>query len=119
TYGHKQGDIILKEAAQLMNQRLRKIDSLCRYGGDEFTIILPETNLEGAQQKSLSLQEQVKTSRFTNLIDRKKTFHLSISAGVASISDDITTPEELLLKADKMLYRAKKKIRVNPDVYRN
>jgi len=109
TYGHRQGDIILQEVAQLLQQNSRKIDSVCRYGGDEFATILPETTLEGAYLKANNISQQIQQRHFTNLTDHKKSFKLKVSVGVSVLSDDIKTADDMVVAADKLLFRAKDK----------
>jgi diguanylate cyclase (GGDEF)-like protein/PAS domain S-box-containing protein len=109
TYGHRQGDRILQEVAHLLQQNSRKIDSVCRYGGDEFSIILPETTLEGAYLKANNISEQIKNYHFTNLAHHKKPFKLKVSIGVSILSDDIKTADDMVIAADKLLFKAKDK----------
>jgi len=110
TAGHKQGDIILNEIAQLLFRNSRQVDATCRYGGDEFAIIMPETNLRGAITKATLLHEKIKSHRFTNLQNRKKPFYVSASFGVSTISEkhQVLSEEALLRTADQALYQAKR-----------
>ncbi|MFH1230377.1 MAG: sensor domain-containing diguanylate cyclase [Planctomycetota bacterium] len=109
TYGHRQGDRILQEVAHLLQQHSRKIDSVCRYGGDEFAIILPETTLEGAYLKANNISQQIQNYRFTNLTNHKKPFKLKVSIGISILSNDIKTADNMVVAADKLLFRAKDK----------
>lgn len=103
-YGHQCGDYVLQNVASRINSIIRNVDSLGRYGGEEFCCILPETNLES----SLLLAE-----RFRLVISEEKftyeefTLDVTISLGVSEIREDIKTHEELLKKADDALYKAK------------
>lgn len=107
-HGHQQGDIILREVAQLVNANSRKIDIVCRYGGDEFAIIMPETGLDGARAKADKLQSAVETTRFTNLADPALPFRVTISAGVSTIASETNTSDELISVADNNLFAHKK-----------
>lgn len=103
TYGHVAGDQLLKTIAERFINNLRKMDIFGRYGGDEFVILLPETNIDQAHQaaerfhKAVTL-DSVETSR--GMIP------IQISIGVASLnnSEDM---EKLLIKTDQALYKAK------------
>lgn len=109
TAGHQQGDIVLKEAAQLLLHSSRRADAVCRYGGDEFAIILPETNIKGALTKANSLYHKIKSYRFTNLKNRRKPLFLTASFGISALSKKyrILSEDDLLNSADQALYKAK------------
>ncbi|MDI6732508.1 MAG: sensor domain-containing diguanylate cyclase [Planctomycetota bacterium] len=107
TYGHKQGDSILKELSGILQRYSRKADSVCRYGGDEFAIILPETSLEGAQNKARNIISRVEDYRFTNLTNPKDHFKIRISIGISTVSDSFKTPDEMVISADKSLFKSK------------
>jgi diguanylate cyclase (GGDEF)-like protein/PAS domain S-box-containing protein len=109
TCGHKQGDIILQEVTALLQRNSRKIDSVCRYGGDEFAVILPETDWKGATLKARNISTNVQNERFTNLADHKKPFRIGISIGISVLSDSIKTADDMVIEADKLLFKAKKR----------
>ncbi|MBI5778284.1 MAG: diguanylate cyclase [Planctomycetes bacterium] len=115
TYGHKQGDIILKEVAALLQRNSRKIDSVCRYGGDEFATILPETDWKGASLKARNISHQVQIYRFTNITKPNTPFRIEISIGISVLSDSINTADDMVIEADKLLFKAKKR---NPHALR-
>ncbi|MFH1227033.1 MAG: sensor domain-containing diguanylate cyclase [Planctomycetota bacterium] len=106
-HGHKQGDVVLREFASLLGLHSRKIDIVCRYGGDEFAIILPETSLEGALQKAETLKGNVREYAFTNLKDKRKPFHIKVSVGVSAITKRLTTADQLVLVSDNDLFAHK------------
>ena len=93
-YGHLAGDSLLKEAAEIFKHSIRNSDILARFGGDEFILILQDTNLDGA----LIVGERIRKA-----IEKK----CPVSIGVASLEPN-NSLEELINKADKALYRAKK-----------
>jgi len=115
TYGHKQGDIILREVAALLQRNSRKIDSVCRYGGDEFAVILPETDWKGASLKARNISTHVQTYRFTNITNPKNPFRIAISIGISVLSDAINTADDMIIESDKLLFKAKKR---NPHAIR-
>lgn len=102
--GHAAGDRTLARlSAQLMSE-LRQVDTLARYGGDEFVAMLPETNLERSQQVAERLRISVERSLFT---EPEQPFHLTVSVGVATLTYPDETLEGLIERADQALYAAK------------
>lgn len=103
-YGHLYGDAVLREVAKLLNQEIREIDIVCRYGGEEFAIMLPETSKSQAKLAAERLRQSISQDRFQAYGEAAT---LTISIGVASLPDDATSAQELLDKADEALFRAK------------
>ena len=106
THGHPAGDRVLSEIGKLLLRWARETDLPCRYGGEEFAVVLPETNLEGARIACERLRRMVAEHGFEY---EDLTLKVTISIGIAFY--DNTTKEtvsELINKADKALYRAKK-----------
>ncbi len=106
TQGHLRGDEALRMVAQTIVKNIRKSDTLARYGGDEFVMILPE--LDKVQSKALAekLCEVIRNTK----VPRKRTarrINLTVSLGIATFPFDGRNEEELLHKADEALYRAK------------
>lgn len=99
TYGHLQGDVVLKTVAQLFSAQLRASDTIARFGGDEFVVILPETNRHNAVAISKRLAQVMSTQTFGNI-------GLNVSIGVSSFRPGLT-PEQLLEEADQDMYRRK------------
>ncbi len=100
-HGHNMGDRVLKFIADTAKQSIRKIDIPCRYGGEEFLIILPETGFECA----MMVAERVRTAIEAGSVDDKR---VTISIGVATYPWIIAnTPQQLIEAADKALYEAK------------
>ncbi|MGM0567648.1 MAG: diguanylate cyclase [Elusimicrobiota bacterium] len=102
-YGHPEGDRVLKIAASMLKKNIRETDTLARYGGDEFVILLPETGKEGA----LTLAERIRRA-FKNSVCAGKS-KVQISLGVCSYPADGVYAEDLIKKADAALYKAKNK----------
>ena len=104
THGHLVGDVILKETAQILKASLREIDLLCRYGGEEFSIVLPDTDREGALQVAERIRLAVEEYDFRAYEELLK---ITISVGVAIFPDNANSVQELIDCADSALYRAK------------
>lgn len=105
--GHPAGDLALKQVAHLLERNLRKADVICRFGGEEFTILLPEIDLMQAQWVGEKLRKALLNLPFPGeeVLPEK---HLTISVGAASFPECSQKAEELLGMADKALYRAKR-----------
>ncbi len=104
TFGHVTGDLALKAVAQFIQENIRESDVLGRYGGDEFSLLLPETDLPKALEIAERLRQSVEANEFrTNNV----TLKITISIGVASTNDQVTDLAQLLLSADMALYDAK------------
>ncbi len=101
--GHLQGDRVLKAVGDAIASSLRGADMAARYGGDEFTAILPETQVEGAMRVAERVRKKVET-----LGDSLGVSPLSLSIGVAVFPLDGITAEELVRRADWAMYQAKK-----------
>ena len=104
-YGHATGDMVLKEVARVFEGKIRSGDLVCRYGGEEFAIILPDVTAEGAYQTAERIRAAIAEMRITSGFAVHS--DLSLSIGVALFPQDADTSAELLKKADAALYRAK------------
>lgn len=105
-YGHPQGDALLKQLGGVIKSVTRPMDTVCRYGGDEFTITMPETNRISAVVVAERIRQAVEEYEFvlgSNIV------HITVSGGVAAFPEDATTKKELLEKADQAMYEAKHK----------
>ena len=105
TYGHPQGDMILRELARLLREGSRTSDIVARYGGEEFALILPETDRVKAQKMGHRLREHVERHAFPGE-ERMPRGTLTISVGVATHTL-AGTKEALVKSADGALYSAK------------
>lgn len=101
-FGHLLGDEVLRQVSSLFHQQLRKIDVVCRYGGEEFAIVLTQTNALHALRVAEKLARIVESWQFPG-VPRTVT----VSAGVAAYPDHGTTRDELVGAADTSLYAAK------------
>ena len=103
TYGHKAGDIVLRTVAEKCISKVRGSDFFCRYGGEEFALILPETDLSAAITVAESLRESIEACAFQY---GDKTVAITISCGLAEFKgkDNLDT---IFKRADKALYEAK------------
>lgn len=101
-FGHLLGDEILRSVASILKQQLRKMDMVCRYGGDEFAILVPETTGENAMRVAEKLRRQIETHPFPG-VPRPVT----ISCGVADCPTHGLTRDEVVAAADNALYTAK------------
>ena len=101
TRGHLFGDEVLRKLGEELKESCREEDIICRYGGEEFVVVLPETNSGGAQQFADRFRDKLKGIPF--FADNQVTF----SGGVCTFPYDGDTPEELLRNADQALYAAK------------
>ena len=105
-HGHLCGDHILKEVSSKISSLARNLDSLFRFGGEEFCCLLPETNLESAM--TVAERFRVAIMEQEHYFDGK-TIKVSISIGVVEMTKDMETPDVLLNKVDAALYQAKNK----------
>ncbi len=109
SYGHNIGDIILKEVALAIRTSLRRHESVYRYGGEEFVIMLPETNKIQAEAFVNRMSSLIKSRiyEFPNLLTGAlEKFNITISAGIA-VYDGIESYSELTARADAAMYQAK------------
>jgi diguanylate cyclase (GGDEF)-like protein len=101
-FGHLLGDEVLRQVSTLFHQQLRKIDVVCRYGGEEFAILLTQTSAQHALGVADKLRRQVETWHFPGL---PRT--VTLSAGVAAFPDHGNSRDDLIRAADRGLYAAK------------
>ena len=105
TYGHQAGDAVLRQVAQTLKKNSRTTDFVCRYGGEEMSIILPNTKADEALLLANRICAAVAEKPFH--ITPVDTADVTISLGVATFPDNAQTPQDLIEWADKGLYYAK------------
>ncbi len=105
-YGHPAGDAVLREVARAMNTSKREVDRVYRYGGEEFAVLLPETDLAEALEVAEKLRRIVADAR-VEVEGEPEPLRTTVSMGVASFSDDSMSPGQLVSAADEALYSAK------------
>jgi diguanylate cyclase (GGDEF)-like protein/PAS domain S-box-containing protein len=105
TFGHDAGDLVLQALADLFRNFFRATDICCRYGGEEFAIILPESTSQDAAIRADALRSEVKSLRLQ--YKKQSLGQLTLSAGVAAFPEHGSTSEELLKTADQCLYESK------------
>ncbi|MEM1378571.1 MAG: PleD family two-component system response regulator [Pseudomonadota bacterium] len=106
TYGHEGGDDVLREFARRLRGSVRGIDLACRYGGEEFVIVMPDTSAVLANEVAERLREEVAEAPFK--LSDGRAIDLTTSIGVATLGgSDAGDPAKLLRKADHALYAAK------------
>lgn len=105
THGHQTGDTVLQQFAQCIEDNTRNTDICCRYGGEEFTVILPETDLDVAMVLAEKLRNHVEERVFIG--SGGESLHVTTSIGVAECGPDIDEPGALVKVADDALYQAK------------
>ena len=109
TKGHKDGDALLAWVGQAVRESLRDVDFGCRYGGDEFCLIMPRTSPK---------QAQVVYDRFLKAYDAGTSHDVTFSAGLAQLGpDEYPHPDTLIKSADEAMYKAKAKAKAKPGHY--
>lgn len=106
TYGHNGGDAALKKISETLKVKTRQSDFQTRYGGEEFVLILPETDQDNAQQVATKILDEIRSSTFTS---DGRDFNLTVSIGISSLSiREYLEWNEMLHDADQALYSAKR-----------
>jgi len=106
TYGHAVGDDVLRQLGNLLKSNVRGSDIACRYGGEEFVLLLPEAAREVTCQRAETLRAGAKSLTVSH--QGRPIEPITISIGVAAFPADGATPAALLKSADDALYRAKR-----------
>jgi diguanylate cyclase (GGDEF)-like protein len=104
-YGHLVGDVILREVSTVIKDSVRQIDFVGRYGGEELSLVLPETDKEQAYFIAERIRESVETKKIRAYDEEVR---VTVSIGIASFPDDSKSAGSLIEKADLALYSAKK-----------
>lgn len=106
TYGHDAGDAVLRETASFLVRSIRAEDFVCRYGGEEFVVILPTADLRAAEARAQRIQAKLRDLAIMH--DGRSLGLITASIGVAALPVHGTSERELLQAADAALYRAKR-----------
>jgi len=106
TYGHDAGDAVLRETAMFLSKGIRAEDFVCRFGGEEFVVILPTADMEASRARAERLR--LKMRELTVMHLGKSLGMVTISVGVASFPQHGMSPKELMASADAALYEAKR-----------
>ena len=111
TYGHLVGSKLLQEIGFKVKSQLRLIDYAFRYGGDEFVILLPQTEKNSALVVAKRLQEMMRRSQY--LTDDGLNLSVRCSMGLATYPEDAKSSHEIIRQADEMMYMVKNSSRDN------
>jgi len=102
TYGHSRGDQVLRALGRLLKEHFRDVDHPCRFGGEEFAVVLPGTGLAAAMETAERLRRRIESSNFSGL-------PITMSIGVSALPEiKVNDAESLLVAADRALYEAKR-----------
>jgi two-component system cell cycle response regulator len=107
THGHDAGDDVLREFAIRIRKSIRNIDLACRYGGEEFVLVMPETDMAVATMVAERLRRRIATEPFA-IQQGARSLEVTISIGIAAIGEPTDTAAAILKRADEALYRAKR-----------
>ena len=105
TYGHRSGDMILSSLSKRLMNRVRATDSVCRYGGEEMTIILSETDIQTAKVIAEDIRSLIEKEPFE--IEDGEPINITVSIGVSTYSEEVKEASALVSGADTALYEAK------------
>jgi diguanylate cyclase (GGDEF)-like protein len=104
-FGHLAGDHVLKRVARAFGDRIRREEIVGRYGGDEFLVVIPESNLKDIVQFAEIIKSRIETQDIE--FDNER-IHVTVSVGIAVLAEGMERYEDLLARADKRLYDAKR-----------
>ncbi len=105
THGHQTGDAVLRQVAELIGGTMRSVDIVCRYGGEEMAVIMPETELNEAGVAAQKLCDRIRQHPFAG--SGGKSLSVTCSIGVAAFRENDPGPDAIVQAADKALYAAK------------
>jgi two-component system cell cycle response regulator len=106
THGHDTGDAVLQQFGRRLKQNIRGLDMACRHGGEEFVLVLPDTDQAIAYRVAERLRKIMASAPF-DMGDKPGTLNITVSVGVASLEHHDDSPETILKRADQALYKAK------------
>lgn len=106
SYGHDVGDAVLREFATRLKRNIRGVDLACRFGGEEFVVLMPDTDIVQAELVAERVRQSISERVFE--VNAGRPLAVTVSAGVTLNESDADTPETLIKRADVALYRAKR-----------
>ena len=109
SYGHAAGDAVLRQLANILQNSFRETDLICRYGGEEFAVIMLQTDIHEAFRILDNIRKDIAAERFYLPVESFQPVQsqVTVSIGAAGMNEKITNEDELLDSSDKMLYKAK------------
>ncbi len=107
TYGHLQGDRVLESIGELVVGCFRDLDTVCRYGGEEICVIMPETVGPAARSKAEQVRRKIAELEVPMIEQPGKSLRITVSTGIACVTKSTATEEQLLREADRALYHCK------------
>lgn len=115
SYGHPAGDAVIQRAAELIRQSMRDADIAGRYGGEEFVVLLPDTDSEGAVTFAERLRQSIEAHE---VIHEGRSIHFTVSLGIADLSQPTSGYAQLIERADSAMYMSKSAGRNQVSLYR-
>ena len=106
THGHDAGDAVLREFSARLKRNIRGVDLACRFGGEEFVVLMPDTDMKQAEMVAERVRQAIAERSFD--IGLPRPLSLTVSVGVSLNESDADTPETIIKRADVALYRAKR-----------
>ena len=108
TNGHPAGDVALKKFTTIIKEEIRNVDTIGRIGGEEFLLVMPETNIKGARETCERIRGKIENAKFAGeaKLPNKK---FTVSIGIANHKESTKTHHHIINQADKNLYKAKEK----------
>ena len=106
TYGHDVGDVVLREFSARVKRNIRGVDLACRFGGEEFVVLMPDTDVSNAEMIAERVRQSIGEKPFE--IKSQRPLTVTVSVGVSLNESMADTPESLIKRADLALYRAKR-----------
>ncbi|MBN9332175.1 PleD family two-component system response regulator [Devosia sp.] len=106
TYGHDAGDMVLREFSARVKRNIRGVDLACRFGGEEFVVLMPDTDVLNAELVAERVRQAIAEKAFD--VNSSRPLVVTVSVGVSFIESQADTPETLIKRADLALYRAKR-----------
>lgn len=106
TFGHQQGDLLLKEVGQIIKECIKDMGIVCRYGGDEFAVILPDTRVDQITSVAEKIRRAIEGKRFFGE-EKQPGSEVTASVGIAIYPENASDKDELIKKSDDAMYKAK------------